>query len=264
MVETPARIAPTSRIRRVSLRVSMPSIATTPRRVERLPQRGVRVAGSRNAGTPRGPRRRRPGSDRSRRRRRAARSCPASASRHRHDLPGVGGIRQDLLVAGHPGVEDRLSERLAVGAEPGSLGRPSRLRGPGAPARTVTSWPSPPRSSARRGAPCERTRPSSSRPGTRCSSTSRRKAARRSSAPRDRRAQVGRAPGLDRTAVVAGAEDPRRRDRTQRLQRPGQGHEDPRRHELRSARPRAPSRGRSCREAPGRTRPPSPRRRAGA
>ena len=29
-VETPARIAPTSRIRRVSLRVSMPSIATTP------------------------------------------------------------------------------------------------------------------------------------------------------------------------------------------------------------------------------------------
>ena len=36
---------------------------------------------------------------------------------HADDLPGVGGIGQDLLVAGHPGMEDDLSRAFDVGPE---------------------------------------------------------------------------------------------------------------------------------------------------
>ena len=37
--------------------------------------------------------------------------------RERDDLPGVGGVRGDLLIAGHPGVEDRLAEPVLPRAE---------------------------------------------------------------------------------------------------------------------------------------------------
>ncbi len=44
---------------------------------------------------------------------------------HHDDLPRVGGVRQDLLVAGHAGVEHDLAERLSLGPEPESPeGRP--------------------------------------------------------------------------------------------------------------------------------------------
>jgi hypothetical protein len=37
--------------------------------------------------------------------------------RHRHDLTVVAGVREDLLVTGHRGVEHDLADGLAVGAE---------------------------------------------------------------------------------------------------------------------------------------------------
>src|SRR3972149_6568539 len=48
---------------------------------------------------------------------------------HADDLSLVGGIRQDLLIAGHAGVEDHLADALALRAEGCSLeDRPVRQR----------------------------------------------------------------------------------------------------------------------------------------
>ena len=52
---------------------------------------------------------------------------------HRDDLALVGRVGEDLLVAGHAGVEDDLAERLAGGAESRGRCRPCRLPGPVSP-----------------------------------------------------------------------------------------------------------------------------------
>ena len=37
------------------------------------------------------------------------------------ELPGIGGIGEDLLIAGHRGIEADFADRLAFGAEPKTL-----------------------------------------------------------------------------------------------------------------------------------------------
>ena len=115
----PARIAPASRIRRVSFRVSIPSIADHAGRTEPLTERAVGPPARRSPGRlPDGE----PGDvDPVALGVRGMHAVVALLRRgHRHDLPGVRRVRQDLLVAGHPGVEDGLAERLAFRPEPGS------------------------------------------------------------------------------------------------------------------------------------------------
>ena len=102
------RITPADRSTRVSARVSMSAMATMPWRVEIVAQRAVRapVAGDR----------RRLAHDEAGHMRRLrlgiARGDAVVADlrrRHRDDLPGVGRVGQDFLVAGHAGVEDDLA-----------------------------------------------------------------------------------------------------------------------------------------------------------
>ena len=45
---------------------------------------------------------------------------PLMRRRHRHDLSRIGGVGQDLLITGHPRVEDRFPEGLSRRAEPGA------------------------------------------------------------------------------------------------------------------------------------------------
>ena len=111
---------------RVSARVSMSAIATMLCAHQVIAQRAVRppVAGDRRflAHDEAGDLRRRA----IRRRRPPRRSCRSAAARHRDDLPGIGRIGQDFLVAGQAGVEHDLAARLAGGArghaaEPGAV-----------------------------------------------------------------------------------------------------------------------------------------------
>ena len=115
-VDRPARIAPRSRSARVSRRVSMPSMPTTPAAASEA----VRVSSARHDDARR---------EASRTAKPATWIAPDSGSsrvhpvvplvrrRHHDDLPRVRRVGQHLLVAGHARVEDRLAERLALGAE---------------------------------------------------------------------------------------------------------------------------------------------------
>ena len=84
---------------------------------------------------------------------------------HRHDLPGVRRVGQRLLVAGHPGVEDHLAERLAARAEALAAQRRAVLehqdRGLGTARHRVT-FPSSTVAAPRRNVAC--TRPGSAMP----------------------------------------------------------------------------------------------------
>ena len=78
---------------------------------------------------------------------------------HRDDLPLVGRIGEDLLVAGHRGVEDDLARGLAAGAEGLARGRRCRRRARAGPARHgVTLTPPTQRSSTARRVPVTRRR----------------------------------------------------------------------------------------------------------
>ena len=193
---------PASRMRRVSARVSIPSIPITPRR--RAVLRGCRRPASCDA------------------RRDASRTAnPATWIRpalgvggvhavvalmrrgHRHDLARVRRVGQDLLVAGHPGVEDGLAERLALGAEPRSPEDGAVLEGQERGRRRHrVAFPSETVSS-----PCStvyRTRPRSARPVKALFLRLRHE--RRLDGPAlvgIEHHEVGRAPALDRAAVVA-------------------------------------------------------------
>src|SRR5579863_7078098 len=84
---------------------------------------------------------------------------------HRDDLAAVGRVGQRLLVAGHPGAEDHLAERLAVGAERPPMKGPSvfqqQQRRPFCP-RHQASFPSSTVGSPRRNVAT--TRPGSTMP----------------------------------------------------------------------------------------------------
>ena len=104
--------APRSRSRRVSLRVSMSAIATTPRALQPFRQRDLaapvaraarhvahdQAGGEDLAGL------RRPG---------GAAGVADVRIGQRHQLPRVGRIGEDLLVAGHGGVEHHFADRQA-------------------------------------------------------------------------------------------------------------------------------------------------------
>ena len=137
-VEIAARIDPRSRSRRVRRRVSMPSMPATPDAASDLLQRGLARARRTHGATlpaPRSP------ATWIRARLRVERVHAVVALvrvGHRHDLAGVRGVGQDLLVARHPGVEDRLAEGLAL--RPERRCRGTRCR---PPARAAPRVPSP-------------------------------------------------------------------------------------------------------------------------
>ena len=58
---------------------------------------------------------------------------PTCGAGHHHDLPVVRRVGERLLVAGHPGGEDRLAERLARRRRRTRRGTPARPRGRGSP-----------------------------------------------------------------------------------------------------------------------------------
>ena len=111
----PTRIAPRSRRCRVSARVSMPLMPTTPCALQLVVQAAHAAPARRHARGVADDVARHPDP-------RGLRVLVVDAGvadvrrGHDHDLAVVGRVGQRLLVAGHAGVEDRLAERLALGA----------------------------------------------------------------------------------------------------------------------------------------------------
>ena len=118
-VERIPRIAPVIRIRRVSARVSIPSTPSLPCRSRNAfrVSRERQLLGYSSYSRTTNPFEMDPG------RLHVLRIDPGVADQrigHRDDLPLVGGVGEDLLVAGHPRVEDDLPQDLALSGK----GRP--------------------------------------------------------------------------------------------------------------------------------------------